>query len=53
MECEELYHGQHAVSLSTDHNVFPPMYWGKILVGGAMLALEGIIHNKIIRWYNV
>ena len=48
MECKELRHDRHTVSLLTDHTVFSPKYRGKILVGDVALAVEGII-RKICR----
>ena len=45
MECRELRHDRHTVSLLTDHMVFSPKYRGKILVGDVALALDGIIRK--------
>ena len=45
MECRELRHDRHTVSLLTDHTVFSPKYRGKILVGDVALALDGIIRK--------
>jgi hypothetical protein len=45
MEREELRHDRHTVSLLTDHMVFSPMCWGKILAGDVALALDGIIRK--------
>jgi hypothetical protein len=45
MECRELRHERHTVSLLTDHMVFSPKYRGKIPVGDVALAVEGIIRE--------
>ena len=43
MECKELRHDRHTVSLLTDHVVFSPKYLGKILVGDVVVG--GIIRK--------
>jgi len=40
---KELRHDRHTVSLLTDHMVFAPKYWGKILTGDVAMICEGII----------
>ena len=40
MECRELCHDLHTVSLLNDHMVFSPKYLGNVLVGDVALALD-------------
>lgn len=49
MECRELRHDRHMVSLPTDHTVFSPKYRGKILVRDVTLAPDGIIRKSCIK----
>jgi putative transposase len=45
MECRELRHDRHMVSLLTDHMVFSPKQPREILAGVVALALDGIIRK--------
>jgi len=45
MECRELRHDRHTVTLSTDHMVFSPKQPREILVGDVALALDDIIRK--------
>ena len=47
-----LRHGNHTVSLLTDHRVFSPKYRGKVLLGEVAEAAEEIIRENLSTGYS-